>query len=529
MNGRLNTVETHGAEIRAKFNPLWIVQAGILFICFLLVFGPTMPPLIRDWLSFDTFSHGLLVPFISAYMVWRKRDALVASKVCFSAWGLSLIVPAVLLGILGKAIGDAFTERVGLVLCFSGLIWLVFGSEVFKRLIFPLGYLFLMIPFPYLVVKEVAYQLRILNAVMAAPALRVLGVPVFRDAYYLHLPDVTLEVADLCSGISSVFALLALGAAYAYFIPLRPAWKALVILSTFPFATLINLLRIILTAALAYYIGPVVLGVLIHQATGTVTFFIALFLFIALSEFLQRHWPRRSARSAAREERVSNDATGSIAANSKVAGKSWLPVILAMAVLMPAVMLTFGMKSQGGTPLAAGLQTVPLSLAGFQANENKTNDAYRDPNAEKDLSRRYTDSSGRWVELYIGFGSNQVGEKRLRSPKLQFPYGWNFVWIEPIRLQSSAGEIDANWMLTQSNQVQVLVLYWYQSRDKTFSGETANRLNQIRGAILDRRTDGAIVRLAMPVADKDQIDQTKKALTEFAASLYPELRRILPR
>jgi EpsI family protein len=83
-------------------------------------------------------------------------------------------------------------------------------------------------------------------------------------------------------------------------------------------------------------------------------------------------------------------------------------------------------------------------------------------------------------------------------------------------------------MLTQNNQVRVLVLYWYQARGKTIASETDKRVSQIRGALLERRTDGAIVRLAMPVIDADRIDQTKRALAAFAADLYPELQRILP-
>jgi EpsI family protein len=84
-------------------------------------------------------------------------------------------------------------------------------------------------------------------------------------------------------------------------------------------------------------------------------------------------------------------------------------------------------------------------------------------------------------------------------------------------------------MLTQNNQVRVLVLYWYQARGQTVAGETQNRLSQIRGAIFDRRTDGAIVRLATPVADLEKIDLAKSRLTAFASELYPLLRDVLPK
>lgn len=527
MSRNSEPVEINGAQLRPNFDTALALQAGLLLICFLLIFGPTIPPLYHDWVTFETFSHGLLVPFISAYMIWQKRSQLLATPVSPSCRGVLLIIPAVLLGVIGKAVGDGFTERVALVFCLSGIVWLVFGWEVFKRLSFPLAYLFLMIPFPYVVVKEVAYQLRIIDAALAAPVLRLLGVPVYREAYYLHLPGITLEVADLCSGISSVFALLALGAAYVYFSPLRPAWKAFVVMSTFPFATAINLLRIVLTAALAYYITPAVLGVLVHKSTGTITFFIALFLFISLNEFLQRRYLRKVAASGAKGA----GALGSRAESSRaiVEQRSWLPTACGIAVLIPAVYFSFNLKAQADVRLPVALASVPLRLGSFQALEDKTTGTYRDPDAENELSRKYAAPSGQPVEVYAGFRGSQHGEKRLRSPKLQFPFGWNFLWIEPAQIGSGNGEaINANWMLTQNNQTRVLVLYWYQAGNKTIAGETENRLQQIRGALFDRRSAGAIVRLATPVAELEKIEEAKSRLGALAVDLYPELRRILP-
>jgi EpsI family protein len=523
-NPKLAEANTAKVPSNPAVSLIW--QASALFICFLAIFGPTMPPMYSDWRTFDTFSHGLLVPFIAAYMLWQKRAELSQTIVAPSPWGVTLLIPAVLLGLLGKVIGDNFTERIGLVLSAAGLVWLILGWEWFKRASFPLAYLFLMIPLPYAVVKEVAHHLRILDAALAAPALRALGVPVYRDSYYLHLPDITLEVADLCSGISSVFALFALGAAYVYFSPLRPREKLLALMSTVPFAALINLLRIILTAALAYHVSPVVLGMLIHEMTGTITFFIALLLFIALTEFLHRKLIRSTPRTVNPIADASGDCPAAM--TTLVENKSWRPFAAGMAVLIPAVFLAFGLKAEGSIPLIQELATVRSEIAGFQGSEMSEKEAYRDPNAEKELIRRYVGPSGEWIDLYVGFRGNQSGSKRLAAPKLQFPYGWNYVWIEPTRFTSrNVGLINANWMMTQNNQRQVLVLYWYQRGSMTLASETQNRLNQLRGAIIDHRTDGAVVRLAM-ATDAEKIDQTKARLTAFAADLYPELLRILP-
>jgi len=530
MGENPKSLEYSSAHFRSSsYFPL-VLQGGLLLITFLLLFAHTIPPLYKDWLEFKQFSHGLLVPFISAYLVWRKRNELLATPIKSSSWGALLILPSVGLALTGRAIGDAFSERVGMVLCVNGLVWLLFGWAVFKRLIFPLAYLFLMIPFPYFVVKEVAYQLRILDASAAAPMLRLLGIPVYRETYYLHLPDITLEVADLCSGISSVFSLFALGGAYVFFTPMRPKLKLIAVLSTFPFAVLINLLRIIITAALSYYVGLFVLNMLIHELTGTITFFIALALFIVLCEVMQSRFSRKLTCSAEVKSSAIITAGVQPLSSSSHHINSWLPSILAMTILIMSLYFTSNLSGQRAPRLITDLSSIGVRLAGYQKNESKGAGFYQDPGAETEISRNYSLPAGEPVEVYIGFSGKQEDDKRLHSPKLRFPYGWNYVWLESANVPTGGSPplISGNWMLTQNNQTRVLVLYWYQNGDDTYSGEVEKRWYLIRNSLLHRRSDVAVVRLATRLGDSENIDQAKSRLTQVAADLYLQLHQVLP-
>jgi len=530
VNETPKSLELSGERFKSNFNIPLLLQGGLLLSLFLWLFGPVMPALYHDWFVFKQFSHGLLVPFISGYLAWQSRKELQVTPFHSSAWGTLLILPAIGLALVGKAIGDAFSERVGMVLCLSAGVWLLFGWPIFKRLSFSLSYLLLMIPLPYVIVNEVAFKLRIIDAAIAAPVLRLLGVPVYRDNYFLHLPDVTLEVADLCSGISSVFSLFALGGAYVFFSPMRPKLKLLAVLSTFPFAVIINLLRIIITAALSYYVSLSVLNMLIHELTGTITFFIALTLFIVLCEFLQRRFRLKAPVSARRgiERSAVKDETRSV---SPVASKrSWQPTLLGMVLLIPAVFLSANITAQSEKSLLNELSSVATQILRYQVDESKGAGFYQDPGADVELSKIYSSAQSAPIELYIGYRGKQQGDKRLKSPRLVFPYGWNYVWIEPAQVASTHANmpISANWMLTQSGQHRVLVLYWFQVGEKTFGGEFEKRLIQIRNAIFLGRSDGAVVRLATPLTNSDTLDEAKNRLAAFAAELHPRLRGVLP-
>jgi EpsI family protein len=268
---------------------------------------------------------------------------------------------------------------------------------------------------------------------------------------------------------------------------------------------------------------------LIHELTGTITFFIALALFIVLCEFLQRRFLVKA--DSAQQRFGENEADGETRLVLPVAIKrSWQPALLGMALLIAAVYLSANTNTQMDKSLSNELSRVGTQMAGYQLNESMGAGFYQDPGADVVFSKVYSSAQSAPVELYLGFKAKQQGDKRLKSPRLVFPYGWNYVWIEPAQVTSTNANlpINANWMLTQNGQHRVLVLYWFQVGEETFGGEFEKRLIQIRNALFFGRSDGAVVRLATPLTNSDKIDEAKNRLAAFAAELYPRLRGVLP-
>jgi EpsI family protein len=210
--------------------------------------------------------------------------------------------------------------------------------------------------------------------------------------------------------------------------------------------------------------------------------------------------------------------------------RSWQPTLLGMVLLLPAVFLSANITAQSEKSLLNELSSVATQILRYQVDESKGAGFYQDPGADVELSKIYSSAQPAPIELYIGYRGKQQGDKRLKSPRLVFPYGWNYVWIEPAQVASTHANmpISANWMLTQSGQHRVLVLYWFQVGEKTFGGEFEKRLIQIRNAIFLGRSDGAVVRLATPLTNSDTLDEAKNRLAAFAAEFHPRLRGVLP-
>ena len=260
-----------------------------------VLYASVIPPLVQDWYLDENYSHGFLVPLISGYLLWSRRDDLRrAARLSRPSWvGLVLCVVSLAIYVLGRAGAELFLQRSSLVLLLMGAVIWLWGWGVFRKAFFPLAFLFFMIPLPYIVYDSVAFPLKLFAAKVATEALFYLGVPVYREGNIIHLASQTLEVADACSGIRSLMSLLALGVIYAYFV--ESAWwkRAIIVLSTVPIAIAANAARVAGTGVLTHYVSPEAAEGFFHTFSGWLVFVAAFALLFAVGGILRLVGRRR--------------------------------------------------------------------------------------------------------------------------------------------------------------------------------------------------------------------------------------------
>lgn len=265
----------------------WLFLAPPLAVG-LALYAPLVPELVAEWSEFPSLSHGFAIPVIAAYLAWIRRDRLGATPVRPSALGLPLLVLGLAMLVVGVLGREPFVARLSLPVTLGGLVWFVAGGAVARLLWAPIAYLFFMVPLPWSTLKLVMYQSRLVDAAVSAEAVRWLGVPVFRDGFMLYLPGISLEVADDCSSIPAIAALLSLGVAYAFFTPRPALYRAALVVATLPIAIFSNIVRITTTVAGAHYLGPWTLNTVYHQFNGTVNFLLTFLFLMALDAALLR-------------------------------------------------------------------------------------------------------------------------------------------------------------------------------------------------------------------------------------------------
>jgi len=166
-------------DAKESTRPKWPVSAWFLLLVLVVaaVYAPVLAQLAGDWIHDPNYSHGFLVPVISGFLLWRSRKQFQALPRAPLNAGLIGILGSALLLIVGVAGAEVFTQRVSFVLLLASLVLFFAGRAWFKKAAFPLAFLLLAIPLPYLVYYSLTAPMQALAAHAAVTGLGWVGVP----------------------------------------------------------------------------------------------------------------------------------------------------------------------------------------------------------------------------------------------------------------------------------------------------------------------------------------------------------------
>lgn len=244
-------------------------------------------------------SHGIFVPFISGYLLWLKFDRIKGIKQQTS-WLLSVFI--LLLGVILFFLSNDGHYLSLSILSFmsiaSALILLLFGVEIFKEVSFPLLFLATMIPLPIVIYEQISSVMRIVNTWGSVAIAKTIGVPLYREGFYIYLPGARLFVDDACSGIRYLLSYFTFSVLYAYLFKQSNIVRLLVVASSFPIAVLAGIMRLSFIFMAAYYISPVMAEYRPHVIVSWFVFAAFLFIAIALDQyFMNNSGQRREDKS----------------------------------------------------------------------------------------------------------------------------------------------------------------------------------------------------------------------------------------
>lgn len=242
-----------------------------------------------EWMGNDYYSHGILIAPVALFLaVQRLRNDPTVPKP-EPGGAASLLVLAAALAIYLYFVGNRayYLAAFAMVLLIAGLVWSLAGLGVLRKLLFPIGYLVLMAPLPF--IDRVTLPLALFTGVCAGGLVRLFGLDVTIVGNAVTLPNAEMVIGAQCSGINSLIALTALMTLAAYLLD-GPWWGRLTLIAlTAPLAILGNILRVASLLFVARAYGAEAAFTFYHDYSGIFFFLGVMLLMFPLTRLLRTH------------------------------------------------------------------------------------------------------------------------------------------------------------------------------------------------------------------------------------------------
>lgn len=192
--------------------PRWTFITGFGLLSLFVLFWPTFESMVAIWWRSETFAHGFLVIPISAFLVWRKRRILAGITPRTDLRALALLILLGSVWMLAHLADVLVLQQLAFISMIPTMIWLLIGWPASKAIAFPLGFLFFTVPMG----EALIYPLMNFTADFTVTALRLTGIPVYRQGTFFTIPTGRWSVVEGCSGVRYLIASVTLGCLYAY-------------------------------------------------------------------------------------------------------------------------------------------------------------------------------------------------------------------------------------------------------------------------------------------------------------------------
>lgn len=265
-----------------------LIKVLVLLLLTVITYIPTFFWMVDRWTRRDTYySHGFLIPLVSIFIVWLKRERLKHIKITPSNLGWLFFISGILIHLVSTVWQVSFSSAFSLIFVLIGLVLILLGPEFLKEIGFAIGFLVFMIPLPLLVIANLSFRLKIFAAGISTWLVNFFGVRAIREGSIIKTAHSYIMVEDPCSGIRSLIALIALGALTAYFSHLPRLKKNILFLFSVPIAITTNVIRIVTLSLATEMYGEKFASGLFHDAMGILVFVFAFLGLMFVAKILE--------------------------------------------------------------------------------------------------------------------------------------------------------------------------------------------------------------------------------------------------
>jgi len=507
--------------------------AFVLVIAALL--GITFYAGIREMIHFwdvrEEYSHGYMIPFITAFLIWQRKNILDRTEFSGSWAGVMVVLFGFVLFVLGTLSTITTIVQYAFLVVIIGTALSITGRDGIRPILVPLLFLVFMIPLPGFFLNNLSSQLQLISSELGVAVIRAFGISVFLEGNVIDLGSYKLQVVEACSGLRYLFPLMSLSFICAYIF--RGAfWKRTIIfLSSIPLTVLMNSFRIGVIGVLVEYWGPAQAEGFLHDFEGWIVF-MACFGIILLEIWLLA---RIGKNKMSLRDAFSIDMPDPVPKDAEIRKRQLPKQYLAAGglLLAAAISSSFLAARAEVQPPRVEFASFPMKLGDWQGKSSSMEKIYLDALKLDDyILADYVKDGKSFTNFYAAYYVSQRTGESAHSPRSCIPGGgWRIASLTQHLVDgaiSGGAPLRVNRLVIQKGDVKQLVYYWFQQRGRVITNEYMVKWYLFWDALTRNRTDGALVRLTTMIPPGGDVAAADKQLAEFTGEVVGKLKEYIP-
>lgn len=478
---------------------------------------------VSRWSNQEEYSHGFLIPLVSLYILWEKRQV-IAAYIGPPMWsGVAVVAVALVIFVVGEISALFILIQYSFVMVLIGLS-MIFVGKATRYTFIPILLLLFAIPLPYVIEVVLTAKLQLVSSWLGVQVIRLFQIPVFLEGNIIDLGVYQLQVVEACSGLRYLFPLMSLGFIAAYFYQAAFWKRAVVFLATIPITVLMNSFRIGVIGVMVDNWGISMAEGFLHDFEGWIIFMACAFILFLLVLFLELVTGRKKSLASLFGV-VQPDSQMQQTYNQPVTMSKPLFIVIGLLVIV-MIATRFVDNRTEQVPEHRNFISFPLQLDGWVGEHDKINDRVVGQLGMTDyLFANYTGPSSRGVNMYVAYYDSQRKGVSPHSPRVCIPGGgWEIIDFNRIEVQGN----NLNRVLIQNGENRQLVYYWFQGRGRIIANEYLNKWYLFTDALFENRTDGALVRYVTPVFPDEEMAQAEARIQDLMLETQPALKQYIP-
>ena len=463
----------------------WSLQLGLLAsVLFWVVawYWDTAASMAGVWWHSETFAHGMIVYPVSLWLIWRARDQLKDMHPVPAYWALSLLALLSLAWLLGDLAGVQAARHFGLVAMIAVIVWVMMGSRIARVIAFPLGFSLLAVPVGEFLLPILIEQ----TADFIVGALRLSGIPVFREGNRFLVPSGSWSVVEACSGLRYLIASLTLGLLYAYLSYRSLTRRLLFVLASIVVPIVANWVRAYMIVMIGHLSGMKYAVGIDHLIYGWIFFGLVMMLLFWLGSF----W---------REDDVGAHGTAATDKSGPPVADSSPFKLLAAGVLAAATVTVAPSYSAHLESLDAsqplGTITLPQTVNGWTVAEREANGFNPQYVGARLTAERFYERDSHRVGLYVAYYAQQRESAQLLSMQnamvVDPDRAWNQVGNRIVSTRGTPPSVIQTELRSSQRDLTIWQMYWINGEWKV--DPRLVKVQQALDRLAGRGDDAAVV------------------------------------